>query len=110
MAFILLILFLSASLTVIIIPFVTVISRRSVIMNDTANEFRMQNNVLWLGGLPLLFTLFTVVIVGIKLSGELALTNSGMLFMVLLGGVLIFLVGLLYDSRLLSPRVSLCFI
>ena len=109
MASILLILFLSASLTVIIIPFGTVISRRSVIMNDTANEFRMQNNVLWLGGLPLLFTLFTVVIVGIKLSGELALTNSGMLFMVLLGGVLIFLVGLLYDSRLLSPMDSLCF-
>lgn len=107
MALTLLILLLSAGLTVIIIPFARAMSLRMGMMNDTVSAFRTQENIPLLGGLPLLFTLVTMVIVSIKLSGELELSESGILLIILLGGFLIFLVGLLYDQKVISPWIAL---
>ncbi len=107
MALTLLILLLSVGVTIIIIPFARAMSLRMGMMSDTVNEFRTHENIPLLGGFPLLFTLVTMVIVGIKLSGELELSESGILLIILLGGFLAFLVGLFYDIKIISPWTTL---
>lgn len=107
MALTLLVLSLSAGLTVIIIPFARAMSLRMGMMSNTVNEFRTQENIPLLGGLPHLFALGVLTIAGIKLSPELVLSESGILLIILLGAFLVFVVGLLYDLKLLSPWLTL---
>ncbi|ODS30191.1 MAG: hypothetical protein SCARUB_04700 [Candidatus Scalindua rubra] len=107
MALTFLILLLSAGIMIIIIPFARVMSLRMGMMSDTVNEFRTQENIPLLGGFPLLFTLVTMAIVSVKLSGDLELSESGILLIILLGGFLAFLVGLLYDLKVISPWIAL---
>ncbi|MFQ5454227.1 MAG: MraY family glycosyltransferase, partial [Candidatus Zixiibacteriota bacterium] len=106
MALTILVLFLSVCLTAIIVPFAKVISLRLGLISETVSKFKSQKNIPLLGGFPHLFALGVLTIVGIKLSPELVLSESGILLIILVGAFLIFVVGLLYDLKVLSPGLT----
>ena len=82
MALPVLIIFLGVCLTMIMVPFAQAISYRVSDLINTRSNINSELTIPWLGGLPLLFTLGVLIVIGIKLSEALILSESGILIII----------------------------
>ena len=82
MALPILIIFLAICLTMIMVPFAQDISYRVSDLISTRSNINSELTTPWLGGLPLLFSLGVLIVIGIKLSEALILSESGILIII----------------------------